>query len=280
MATDWAPNIFEYLDYREYLRDYYEAGKANVDEFSYRYLARKAGFSSPNFFKLVMDGDRNLSADSVQKFAKALVLDGEETRFFADLVAFNQTDEIDEKNAAFERLSASRRFRQARRLDSDMFHYLSYWYYPAIREMAARPDFVAEPDWIAERLFPKVDVAQVEEALDVLLEMGLLVREDDGSITRGDPSLTTGHEVRSLAIGNYHRQMLHRAAESIQTVPSERRDISALTVCISSERVEEIKAEIHAFRERLLNLSDSDEAPEHVYQLNIQLFPMTDVDES
>ena len=41
---EWAPNIYEYLDYRDYLRDYYEAGKEHLSAFSYRYLARLAGF--------------------------------------------------------------------------------------------------------------------------------------------------------------------------------------------------------------------------------------------
>lgn len=63
--SDWTPDIYEYLEYRIFLADAYQAGKENVSAFSYRYLARKAGFSSPNFIKLVMDGERNLSMESV-----------------------------------------------------------------------------------------------------------------------------------------------------------------------------------------------------------------------
>lgn len=272
---NWKPNIFEYLDYREYLRDYYEAGKEHVSGFSYRYLARQAGFSSPNFFKLVMDGDRNLSADSVEKFAKALKLDGKEKRFFADLVAFEQADDVDIKNAAFENLAASQRFRQARRIDSSMFRYLSRWYNLAIRELAARPDFRDDPEWIARQLSPSVPPEDVAESLELLFEMELLVRDEHGEITRGEPSLTTGHEVGSLAIGNYHRQMLERAAESIENVPSELRDINTLTVCIDPANVDELKERIHGFRETLLDICDRDENPQTVYQINFQLFPLS-----
>jgi uncharacterized protein (TIGR02147 family) len=277
MSDDWKPNIFEYVDYREYLRDYYDAGKANVSQFSYRYLARLAGFSSPNFFKLVMDGDRNLSNDSINKFAKALKLDRDEKRFFADLVAFDQAETVEERNEAFERVAASRRFRRARRLDSSMFEYLSRWYHPAIRELAALDDFRRDPEWIAQKLSPEVSVEQIEASLELLFDMGLLVEEEDGSISRGEPSLTTGHEVRSLAIGNYHRQMLERAANSIVNVPRELRDISALTVCIDSEKVPEVKERIHAFRESLLDFCDRDANPEAVFQINFQLFPLTEV---
>ncbi len=279
MSDDWKPNIFEYVDYREYLRDYYDAGKANVSQFSYRYLARLAGFSSPNFFKLVMDGDRNLSNDSTSKFAKALKLDREEKRFFADLVAFDQAETVEERNEAFERVAASRRFRRARRLDSSMFEYLSRWYHPAIRELAALDDFRKDPEWIAQKLSPEVSVEQVEASLELLFDMGLLVEGDEGTISRGEPSLTTGHEVRSLAIGNYHRQMLQRAADSIVNVPRELRDISALTVCINTDKVDKLKERIHAFRESLLDFCDRDDDPEAVFQMNFQLFPLTAVPE-
>jgi len=93
---------------------YYEAAKAHSRVFSYRYFSRKAGYNSPNFLKLVIDGERNISTDSIERFADALGLTLSERRFFANLVAFNQAETAEEKNEAFERVSASRRFRQAR----------------------------------------------------------------------------------------------------------------------------------------------------------------------
>lgn len=202
-----------------------------------------------------------------------------ETRFFTDLVAFDQSDDRHEKNAAFERISSRRRFREARRLDHSMFEYLSRWYFPAIREMAARCDFKADPEWIAGRLCPPITKREAAKALDVLFDLELLSRDENGEIVRGELSVTTGHEVRSLAIGNYHRQMLERAAESITEVSRELRDISALTVCVHRDRVAEFKARIHEFREQLLEFGDSEENPEVVYQLNIQLFPLTQIEE-
>ncbi len=276
--VDWAPDIAGFLDYREYLRAYYEAAKANMPAFSYRYFSRKAGFTSPNFLKLVIEGKRNISADSVERFAVALKLSESERRFFGDLVAFNQATSAQEKNKAFERVSASRRFRKARRLEHGYFMYLSRWYYPAIREMVARADFIEDPAWIAGQLLPPIAPRQAQEGLEMLLELGLLSRDECGKLHRGEASVTTGHEVRSLAIVNYHRQMLERASESIELVSREHRDISALTVCIAPERVADFKARIHAFWEVLMELGDSDERPTRVYQLNMQFFPLNQVE--
>ena len=273
--TTWRPDIFDFLDYRSYLQAYYVAAKEHNAVFSYRWFSRKAGYSSPNFLKLVIDGERNISPDSIDRFAAVLGLKASEKRFFADLVAFNQAENDKDRNTAFERVAASRRFKAARKLDHTYFQYLSNWYYPAIREMVARADFREDPEWIGRQLVPPVQPALVATALQLLLELGLVERVDDGRLTRGNPSISTGHEVRSLAIGNFHRQMMSRAAESIEAVARERRDISALTVCIPLDRVGELKERIQGFRELLLDLCDGSESPDAVYQINIQLFPLS-----
>jgi uncharacterized protein (TIGR02147 family) len=272
--SDWKPNIFDFLDYRAFLRAYYEAAKANTSAFSYRYFARKAGLSSPSFLRHVMRGERNIG-DTVENFAKALELNAEETQFFRLLIDFDQAETDRERNRAFEKLAASRRFRTARRIDQAMFDYLSHWYYPAIREMVARPDFDEEPAWIAGQLTPRIEPEQAETALEVLLDLGLVVRDDSGTLVRGEASVTTEHEVRSLAIANYHRQMLERAGESIELIPREYRDLAAMTVCISPETIGELKERVHAFRELVFELCDSDEEPQVVFQINTQLFPLS-----
>src|ERR1043166_5840097 len=108
--------VYDFLDYRAYLRAHYEAAKRTQRSFSFRSFAKLAGLRSPNFLKLVIEGDRNLGADSVPRFCVALGLEGPEAEFFADLVAFNQASSLAEKNRAFERISPSRRFRAARRI--------------------------------------------------------------------------------------------------------------------------------------------------------------------
>lgn len=267
-------SVFEFTDFRKYLAAHYAAEKARRPSFSYRAFARRAGFSSPNFLKLVIDGQRNIGKESVPSFARALGLSAEEGTFFADLVAFGQAATIEEKNRHFERIAASRRFRAARRIDGALFEYLSQWWSPAIREMAARPDFRDDPAWIAAELRPRIRTADAKRALRTLETLGLLVRDHKGKLVRGEPTLTTGHEVQSVAVVNYHRQMLERAAEAIEAQPSARREFAAVTVCIKAETVADLKARVQRFCEEVLERCDRDQEPEMVYQVNVQLFAL------
>ena len=270
-------NVFEYLDYRAFLRAYYAAEKERRPAFSYRFFSRLAGLRSPNFLKLVMDGERNLGPETVPKFAHAIGLTGEASAFFSDLVTFTQAESVADKNRAFERISASRRFRHARRIEGDLFKYLSQWYYPVIRELAAREDFTENPKWIAAQLRPKIAPTDAASALNLLLSLGLLVRDErTGKIVRGEPTITTEHQtVRSLAVTNFHRQMLERASASIEEIPPSERDLAALTVCVTDATAALVKERIHKFREELTQLCDSDAKGSIVYQLNIQWFPLS-----
>jgi uncharacterized protein (TIGR02147 family) len=278
MKSDWKPDIFEFIDYRAYLRAYYEEGKAKTRVVSYRYLAKRAGFSSPSYLRHVMQGERSLGTESVEKLIDALGLREDESRYFRDLVAFGQAEGPEAKNEAFERVASHRRFRQARRIEGALFRYLSHWYYPAIREMSARADFEVDPVKIAGLLLPRIKAQEAKEALETLFELGLLVRTAEGRVVRAEPTLSTEHEVRNLGIGNYHRQMLERAGASIELCQREHRDLAAMTVCVSLDTIAELKRRVHEFRERILELCDSDPAPKVVFQINTQIFPLSDPD--
>ncbi|MBI2897885.1 MAG: TIGR02147 family protein [Deltaproteobacteria bacterium] len=275
MVAERAIRVFEYTDFRAFLADYYAAEKARRSSFSFRAFARRAGFASPNFLKLVIDGRRNIGEDSIPRFVRALGLDREEGRFFASLVGFGQSRTVEDRNQHFEKIAASRRFRAARKIDGALFEYLSHWYMPAIRELAARVDFREDPEWIGEQLLPAIRPADARKALTTLVTLGLLVRDDTGRLSRGEPTLTTGHDVQSLSVINYHRQMLERAASAIEALPSSRREFGAMTVCVRSGTVAELKERIRRFCEEILERSDRDAQPDAVFQINVQLFQLS-----
>jgi len=270
-----APEVFGYLDYRAYLRDYYLFRKANGSSFSFRAFSLRAKLRSPNYLKLVMDGARNLTREMSARFAEACGLRGEDAAYFVDLVSFNQASSTKERNEAYQKLTGFRRYRSHHKLELRHAAYHSNWYLPAVRELAARRDFREEPAWIARRMYPRITSAQAAEALSILLELGLLVRDAGGRVKQGEPLVSTGAETKGLHIHNYHRMMMQRAAESLDLVPSPERDISALTLCLGDGGLARLKQRLQRFRRELLELSALEEDPIQVVQLNLQLFPLS-----
>ena len=98
------PLVFEYLDYRIFLKDMYAYRKKRDQYFSYRQFSGKAGFASPNFLKLVIDGQRNLSPASILKIAKGFNLKGTQRDFFENLVLMNQAQEHEQRNYYYQKM--------------------------------------------------------------------------------------------------------------------------------------------------------------------------------
>ncbi|QQR81755.1 MAG: TIGR02147 family protein [Deltaproteobacteria bacterium] len=127
------PHIFEYLNYRTFLRDLFQFKKDEKLGFSFRTFSRLAGLKSSNFLKLIIDGKRNLSADAIHKFAKAFKLTKEETQFFETLVHFDQAQSVEEKNFYYERVMRSKSYQDVRPLDASQYTYFSNWHFVALR---------------------------------------------------------------------------------------------------------------------------------------------------
>ncbi|HXK20518.1 MAG TPA: TIGR02147 family protein [Polyangiaceae bacterium] len=269
------PAVFDYLDYRAFLRDYY-AEKKRKRGFSFRAFSKKAGLGSPNYLKLVMDGQRNLTEPMAERFAQALGLSGEAAEYFVEVVRFTQAKSSRARSDHYARLNGFQRSRTTRPLAAAEAAYHSTWYLPAVRELAARPDFKANPDWIAATLWPAISSADAAHALALLLELKLLVKQGR-RIVQGEAVVSTGPEARSVNIASYHRTMLARAADAIDEIPAPLRDISSITMCLSPDGLATLKERIQRFRRELLDLATLEASPQQVVQVNFQLFPLSRV---
>ncbi len=88
--------------------------------------------------------------------------------------------------------------------------------------------------------------------------------------------ITTGNEVRSLAVQSFHQQNLFLAGQSIETVAAADREISCLILGLSSSGIQKIKAEIQKFQEKLMEIAGSEKNVERVYHCNFQFFPTSE----
>jgi uncharacterized protein (TIGR02147 family) len=275
MARRALIDVFAYRDYRAFLRAYYERRKAQNAGYSFAEFAEQVGQRSANYLKLVIDGDRNLSAELAHRYAEACGLSGEALEYFCSLVAYNQARTASERERLYCELQRFRRFRSTHRLDAAQSAYHSHWYVPAIYELAARADFRYDPRWIAATLLPRISPKQAGQALRTLGKLGLIGRDEAGRVVKIQATVETPPGPLGHQVVQFHRAMMQRASESLDTVPREEREIAGLTFCLSEQRMAELKAELEAFREHLVERYLKDESPERVVQVNLQMFPLS-----
>ena len=220
------PDIYGYVDYRTWLRDWFEWKKTIRSTYSHRLFARMAGQRSPSTLIQVIDGARNLSDTALEGFVKALDLDAGEERFFRDLVRLEQGATPVVRSQALERILATQRFVETRSMGGELTRVLSHWHGPAIFELAGCPDFRLDPAWIGARLDPPISEAEAAAALDLLLSVGMLRRTDDG-VRREAPRFGIPQPVHRTAALRY-QAMLRLASRGLETFDEKRRYVSGL----------------------------------------------------
>lgn len=280
-ASAARPDPEAFTDYRTYLQAMIAHLKRTQKRFSYRWFSQTAGYASPNFLKLVAEGQRQLSADSIQRFADALGLDERERERFELLVRLGQAKTDAERNRHYVRLRrAGGESPPALRLERAHYDLYSVWYAVPLLDLIAEPDFQEDAEWIARRMHPRIKPAEARRALVLLEQTGLVHRDTAGRLVRGHAKIATPPTVRSLGVRNFHRATLAHAAEALDGLPVEARDITSVTVAMSAGQFEAVRARVAAFRQELLDLIEDAPADQvgedrEVYVLGFQIVPVT-----
>ncbi|MBU0505721.1 MAG: TIGR02147 family protein [bacterium] len=269
-------NIFTYSDFRLYLKDLVKELKTLNKNFTMRYFAQQAGFGSPSFLKMIMDGERTLTNKSVQKFCEILKIKGKEKEYFEALVEFNQTEDPDKKQNLFNKIDKLRPRVTFSKIEQHQNKYLTNDYYAAIREMVLLEDFQEDAKWIAAKCLPRISPGEAREAIETLLELKLLIRDNTGKLIQSDPIVDTGPMASAMEAFSFHEAVLNKARRYLSHLEQEKRNFSALTIPIPSHLEREISQRIDSFQNDILGLVNADDIHyDGVYQLNVQFFPVT-----
>jgi len=268
------PDVLQYTNYRVFLHDYYAYKKSTSPAFSLRFFAAKAGLSSHAHLKLVMDGKRNITKNTVVKIIQGLNLADERASYFENLVFFNQAKTDKEKAFYYGKLVKSTPGSRLHKMDKAQFRIFTEWYHSVIREMVELRGFNPAPEWISRRLGGTISPAQAAESLKLLASLGLISKTANG-YRQAQSLITTDDEVNDLLVKQYHGQMLDLAKSSMEAVSADKRDISAVTFAIQRKDFPALKKHLQLMRKELLDFSSEAGSGEDVVQVNIQLFPLT-----
>lgn len=266
--------IYEHTNFRQYLKAWFEDRKGRP---SVRGFAKKVG-CSPALLSSIMSGTRDLAAAMVERVADGLGLDPDEKTYFQLLVEWEQGGTVKARRQALDRLMALRRFKAARRIEDTLYLVFSRWYYPAIVELSRCVGFREDPAWIAATLMPPITPEEAAEALDVLVGCGFLAPGPDGRLRPVDVTWATEHEVDRITghlLADMHRWLLARAPQALEEFAPTERHFGTLSLALTPAAYTEAKAAVARFEEEMLARFGGVEAPGRVFQLSVQLFPLS-----
>lgn len=264
--------IFEYFDYQKYLRDFYEEKKRDNTFISFRYLGNRMELD-PGFLLKVIQGKHHLAERSIAPVCAYLKFSEQETRYFEVLVSYNKARTSSDIKLYFEKLMALRE-PGSRPVEESQYAFYQKWYHSAIHALLSIYEFKGGYKKLASILTPCITAKQAQESIRLLTKIGMIKCEDDGVYRPTDFFVTSGERWQTVAIHNFQKETINLSSQSLDLHPKEVRDISTVTVALSMKDLPEIRERIRQFRKSILSL-DSGNQPDTVFQINIQVFPVT-----
>lgn len=275
MVDKMLRSLLCYTDYRAYLSDLLKERKASGLPASNRWFAQRMGINSSSWLSQVIQGTRHLKAEVAGRLSDILHHTPVEKRYFEMLVCFNQADTIVDRNRYFAELEGLRSRNGVRTLGAQQYEYYSTWYHSVVRSLLGLIKVCENYEELAAMVQPPITPSQARKSVELLMRLGLASRDEQGVVHLCDTSITTGSHEGALAIANYQQEMMRLAQRALESYPREQRDISTLTVGISEQAFMQIREILVETRLRIMALADADLDADRVYQMNMQLFPLS-----
>jgi uncharacterized protein (TIGR02147 family) len=273
-------NIYQFLDYREFMRAYFQQEKLEDQSFSLRTFLSKVShsLSSSGLLSAVLKGTRNLSPALRLRFSQVMGLKDKEAQYFNLLVQFNQAKSMEEKNHFFQQLS---RFREskAKTVSDGQYGLYSKWYYLVVWCYFGLDKNEKNPLAIAKKIKPHISAAQVEDAIDKLLQLKLIKKTANG-YAPSENHVTTEKEVQDMVANRHHKEFIQMAGAMVDAIPPSRRQYNTLVFSVSKESFEIVKERMETFQEELREILDRDKKENMICTLSMQLYPNLEGDAS
>lgn len=224
----------------------------NNPQYSIRAFARASGISH-TVLSLVLAGKRQFSKKATEKLADHLNLDPIQRQALMTRHLTNQQN--------FSNLSL------------DSFELISDWYHYAILSALELPGAQLDAQWMAKQI--GIKPLQTKLAIERLKRLKLVEQMDDGSWKQCSAAIKVDNKHSTAATRKFHKQLLIRAAESIDKDPIKHRDFSSMTFAMDPSQVEFARKRIQAFRRQLVAELESRGSATAVFNFSLQLYPVT-----
>jgi uncharacterized protein (TIGR02147 family) len=267
--------ILEYTDYRTFLKDFIQQRHEMGLPASNRWFAQKLGINSNAWLTYVLQGKRNLNQQTTRQLITLLKFNANEGRYFDALVQFNQAKTIDERNLYYREMETARKSGTVKVVNSDQYEFYSVWYHSAVRSILDMQPDVKDFETLGSLISPPITASEAKKSIMLLERLGLIFISPDAKFYVQDKAITTGPYEKTLAIANFQRETMKLAQESLDRHAKTERDISTMTLGISQDALEKIQTLLLETRRKIAEIATADPGSDRVFQLNVQLFPLS-----
>jgi uncharacterized protein (TIGR02147 family) len=276
-------DIFQYTDFRSWLKDVFQQLKDRDPKFSHRFILQRLSVKSSGWLADMISGRRILNRSHLLGLSRILGLGPREELYFETLADYNQAKNLLEKNRAYEKLLT---FHEIPKdiIDVDRFEYFSKWYYSVVREYLLIEPFRGDYTRLGRRIRPAISTVQARESIELLERLGFIKRLASGEFRPCAEHVKKQNNFSPVHYYQYMKTQMELGMGAMERLPKEERDISALSVTLSHDSFQIICEEIKALRQKMIQISETENKKfwngiqgdtRRVFQGVFELFPVT-----
>ncbi|CBW26314.1 conserved hypothetical protein [Halobacteriovorax marinus SJ] len=270
-------NIFEYSDYREFLRDFNDMKKRVNPSWSFGLWASKLGLNSISSITMIINGQRHAGKKIQASLINYFNFNSKESYYFEELVKIAKSSKND-PSLTILLLEQNEDLKSLREENTEQVDLFFNWKAHCIKELSQLKDFTPDGEWVEKRTNNLIKKDEANKLLSALLKNNFLEESEIGGkktlVAVG--AIHPTKEVTMDAAKAYHKGLMENSYEAIN-IDKNKRALHASTLSVLREDLPKAKELIREFQMKFSEEIEQNPADE-VYQLNIQFFPLTDSD--
>jgi uncharacterized protein (TIGR02147 family) len=230
--------------------------------YSLRAFSRNIGMNSSTLSQ-VLNGKRPFPSKNFDKIATAL--------HFSPLEKMRFVDSLMKRRPVLDSIPLPKEDTR-HILDESYYRVIAEWEHYAVLTLLDVDGFRLTAGAVAKRL--GLTPNRAETVIQNLLD-ARLIHTVNGKLLKSHQSVRTTEDISSQALKESHVETLEIGKTKLQTIPVNDRDFSSINFACDPSQITELKIMIREFRGKVLSIAKSGKRKSEVFQLALQLYPLT-----
>ena len=222
----------------------------------------------------ILKSKRKLKLRHIDFLCKGIELSEREWHFFKCLVRLSNAENEHEREfleeVKSEELKNYAPLQKQLLPKTEMKHWLAF----ALLDLPFLRDFDFSKENLQKTFREEVDADDLWEVVQGLIEEGMIHIDSRGKLSRNRSFVTTKNDQPISEIHRYYEKVSELAKSAVKYNLDER-EFQCFNIPVSFKKVQRYKELMREFRRRLE--SESDFEGDELYQVNLQMFPLTEV---
>lgn len=266
------PSIFDYLDYRDYLRDWFAERKSAAPWYSYKLFGDGVGLDQSQVYR-ILQKQLHVSATARPRFLVYLELTGAAAEYFEVMADMDRSRKESERRRLFAVLQTMRGSQSSTLADSQYGLY-EEWYIPVVRALLGILEISDQYDFLARSVNPPIRVEEARHAVEVLRRLRLVSRDRQGIWRLNGKSLSTGSWYDSATVRRYQAQTFRLVEEAVERLPKELRDVNVVNMAVDASAFQDCVAILAEARRQMRDRIERVENPDRIMRLATGFVPV------